>query len=842
VAVALLPAIAIQVYNEFDLRRARQVAVQNHALSLARLAAAEQQQIVQGIHEVLIALSELPAIKAKDSKACDAYLAAIKRRFPAFITFLVTDLSGWSFCTTNSDHRVVSIAGRAYFASLLKTSAFTVGEFSRGLSTGRSVIQFALPLYGDDGRMGGVIVAGLSLDWLADYIARKSAPAGAALAISDRNGTYLARYPNNRQFVGRKLPSENYLKLDQETTGDMRDLDGVERIVGFSALGNESGGLLVSYGIDKAQAFADIQYRTRRDILLIALSTSLVLALTWLGARRFIFYPLSQLVGAANQWQLGDYARRVSVAGTSEITRVADAFNTMADALEHREQELSKAKENAEEAAAQITMIFESTTDGVIIADRNWRISYINAPASAQLAVGRNLIGSPLASAVEDILDDAIADALLKLREAISDQRPAAFEVLCSRRNSWFALNAYPSSQGIAIYFRDITEQKRALEARRQMEEQLHQSQKMETVGQITGGVAHDFNNLLAIVSGNLERIEDLSNEKIKHFASAARRATDRGTQLIAQLLAFSRSQRLNPKLIDANGLISDFEGLIGQALEGGCELRLRLADELWLCNIDGSQLETALLNLALNGRDAMADGGTLEIETRNVILDEETPEYSAGAYVRISVTDTGSGMAPEVRDRVFEPFFTTKEVGKGTGLGLSMVYGFVRQSGGHVVIESTLGEGTTVALFLPKALQQPYAKADSPQVQTIPEGSEQILIVDDNEDLLEVTSSMLTNLGYRVTCARNGTEAVQLLENEQKFKLLFSDVVMPNGMNGIELARTARQLNKGIKVLLTSGATGNALVQHVGEFELLNKPYRLADLAQRLRSMLHER
>ncbi|MEA2923724.1 MAG: hypothetical protein QOD25_846, partial [Alphaproteobacteria bacterium] len=197
VAVALLPAIAIQMYNELDLRRARQVEVQNQVLSLAKLAAAEQQQIVQGIRQVLIAMSELPSIKTRDGQACDAYLAAMQQQFPAFITFLVADLKGLSFCDTNSDHRPITIAARAYFANILRTGAFTVGEFSAGLSTGRNVVQFALPFYGDDGRMGGVIVAGLNLDWLADYIARKGVPEGAALAITDRNGTYLVRYPHN---------------------------------------------------------------------------------------------------------------------------------------------------------------------------------------------------------------------------------------------------------------------------------------------------------------------------------------------------------------------------------------------------------------------------------------------------------------------------------------------------------------------------------------------------------------------------------------------------------------------------------------------------------------------
>jgi signal transduction histidine kinase/HAMP domain-containing protein len=842
VAVALLPVIAIQMYNEFDLRRARQVEVQNQALSLAKLAAAEQQQIVQGIREVLIAMSELPSIKARDSQACNAYLAAMQPRFPAFVTFLVTDLNGRSFCDTNSDHRPITIAARAYFANILKTGAFSVGEFSSGLSTGRNVIQFALPFYGDDGRMGGVIVAGLSLDWLADYIARKGIPAGAALAITDRNGTYLARYPDNSRLVGKKMRGDKYRNLDQRGAVDILDINGVERIIGYSTLDADSGGLFVGYSVDKTQAFAEIQHRTRRDVLLIVLSTSLMMILTSLGARRFIHQPLGQLVDVANRWRLGEFARRVEIRDKSEIAQVADAFNTMAGALEHREHELSEAKEKAEESAARITMIFESTTDSVLIVDRDWRISYLNGPASAQIAEGRELIGMELQEA---LLDAAGTEIISRFREALSDQRPASFEVLCPGRGFSYALNAFPSSEGLAIFFRDITEHKQALEARRLTEEQLHQSQKMESVGQLTGGIAHDFNNLLAVVSGNLERIEEAVDiGRVRQLAAAARRAVDRGTKLTAQLLAFSRQRKLNPKLVNANQLISEFQGLIRQAVGEACEVKLRTDERLWMCDVDPSLLEAALLNLALNGRDAMPDGGVLQIETRNVVLNEgAVAGCSPGSYVTLSITDTGSGMPLEVRDRVFEPFFTTKEVGKGTGLGLSMVYGFVRQSGGYVAVESAPGAGTTVALYLPKATQMPDAEVEAIQAEAIPGGSEQILVVEDNEDLLEITSAMLTTFGYRVVCARNGVEAIQILESGQEIELLFSDVVMPNGMNGVELAREARRLSKGIKILLTSGYAGDVLERHraVNEFPIIDKPFRLGDLARRLRSILHE-
>ena len=839
--VALVPAIAIQAYSEVELRRTRQVEVQNQALSLAKLAAEEQQQIVQGIRQVLIALSELPAIKAKDSKACNAALTGMKSRFPAFLTFIVTDLHGQPFCGTNTDREPVNVSERAYFAEALKTHAFTVGEFSIGLSVPRKLIQFALPFYGDDGQMGGVVIAPLGLDWLADYIARMGVPAGDALAITDRNGTYLARYPDNNRFVGSKLVRAGEEKqFGDGLSADLVDVDGVERIFGFSDLGPDSGGLRVRFGLDKARAFAEIQTRTQHDIFVIALSALMVLVLTLLGARQFIHRPLGLLVDAANQWRLGNYARRVNIRDRSEIAGVADAFNTMADALERRERELSNAKERAEDAAARLTMVFESTTDSVVIIDRDWRISFFNQKAWTQIAEGRELIGMNLQEALLEILDTEIVD---RLRKAVSDRRPFSFEAHCPRRGAWYAINAFPSGEGLAIFFRDITEHKHAVNARQLIEEQLRQSQKMESVGQLTGGVAHDFNNLLAVVSGNLDLIERAAdNGRVRRFAATARRATDRGAQLTAQLLAFSRRQKLTPKLVNVNVLISGFQELVRQAVGAGCEVKLKTDERLWLCQVDPSLLETALLNLALNGRDAMPGGGVLEIETRNVVLDEgAVAGCPPGSYMRLSVADTGQGMSPEVRDRIFEPFFTTKEVGKGTGLGLSMVYGFVRQSGGYVAVESAPNAGSTIALYFPKAILEAHGEVEADQTQAMPRGAERILLVEDSEDLLEVTSAMLTGFGYRVLCARNGAEAIRILDSGHEFDLLFSDIVMPNGPNGVELAREAKRRDSEIKVLLTSGYAEDVLDRHAArdEFPIIQKPFRVCELAQRLRSVL---
>jgi signal transduction histidine kinase len=711
----MLPAIAIQAYNEIDLRRTRQVEVQDEVRGLAKLAAAEQQQIVQGVRQAMIALSELPAIKEKDVEGCNAYLSRIKQRYPEFIAFIVVDMNGDSFCDSLSEHTRSTAAGRAYFASVVKTGEFTIGEFALGRNTGRNVLQFALPFYDNENRMGGVIVAALSLDWLADYIAKKGVPPGAAIAISDRNGICLARYPDNALFVGKKLATRRDPRLHNGTVLDKVGVDGVQRTVGFAAVGED---LLVSFGIGKAQTFAKIEHRTQRDVLFILTSALVVLILTAWGAQRFIQRPFAQLVDAANRWRLGEFGRRVDIPGSSEIARVAMAFNAMADALKHREHELSEARE------------------------------------------------------------------------------------------------------------------------------QFHQSQKMESVGQLTGGVAHDFNNLLTVASANLELIEagqDIG--EARRFAAGARRAVDRGAKLTAQLLAFSRRQVLNPKPVDANQLVSEFQGLIRKAVGETCRIKVQADDGLWLCHVDPALLHTALLNLALNARDAMPDGGVLEIEMSNIVVNEgAVAGCLPGSYVRLSVRDTGLGMPPEVRGRVFEPFFTTKEVGKGTGLGLSMVYGFVRQSEGHVEIESTLGKGTTVTLYLPKATQKPDAEMEDVRPKAIAAGSERILVAEDNEDLLDIMSTMLTLSGYQVRCARNGAEALRMLKTED-FDLLLSDIMMPNGINGIELAREARRLNKGIKVLLASGYAGEVLERHkaVGEFPLIDKPFYMSELAARLRSILHD-
>jgi len=372
---------------------------------------------------------------------------------------------------------------------------------------------------------------------------------------------------------------------------------------------------------------------------------------------------------------------------------------------------------------------------------------------------------------------------------------------------------------------------------RRSLEEQLTQARKMEAVGQLTGSVAHDFNNLLTVVLGNVDLLARKKEDQARRLRriDAIRQAAERGRDLTRQLLAFSRRQHLTPVTLDVGALIRDFAPLLRQAVGEAVTVDLVLAEATLCAHVDPTQLETALLNLAVNARDAMPDGGVIRIRT-----EQETD--AAGDWVTISVEDSGVGMSPEVRDRVFEPFFTTKEVGKGSGLGLSQVYGFVRQSEGEVQLESELDGGSTFRLRLPLSSEPPAAEGRATEPQTLVGGDERILLVEDDPRVLALTLDLLAGLGYQVTCASNAAEALEAVNSGAEIDLLFSDVVMPGGVSGVSLARKVRELRPGIAVLLTSGFVGNGpAVDHV-EFPLLDKPYQTAALAAVLRKLLDER
>lgn len=409
----------------------------------------------------------------------------------------------------------------------------------------------------------------------------------------------------------------------------------------------------------------------------------------------------------------------------------------------------------------------------------------------------------------------------------------------------WLELNARAitwegqAARQVTIY--DITE-------RRDAEDALLQAQKMESLGQLTGGIAHDFNNLLGVISGNLELLRDQSEDgDPQHsFIETGLRSVRRGAELTQRLLAFARKQPLRPEYTDLSDLVRDMKALLQRTLGERFQVKTILADKAWPTLVDQGQMENVLLNLALNARDAMPKGGRLLIRTENVALEEEITNDGAtiapGDYLKVTVKDTGTGMTPEVLANAFDPFFTTKGSGSGSGLGLSMVYGFVSQSSGHIRIDSTVGKGTAIELFLPRTFAEARAKTSQDKTASPRGNNEVVLVVEDDDDLRELAVLLLDRMGYKTYQAADGHSAVALMRKVDHLDLVFTDVVLPYGMSGIDAAREARTLFPAIKILFTSGYTESEVLGkelEKGNVEMITKPYRTDVLARRLQEVL---
>ncbi|ALS99619.1 PAS domain-containing protein [Lacimicrobium alkaliphilum] len=490
-------------------------------------------------------------------------------------------------------------------------------------------------------------------------------------------------------------------------------------------------------------------------------------------------------------------------------------------------QAQKKIQQNIQDLATRFEQTLDQLPDGFLILTHNWQVTYINKEAET-------LLGQQSAEMNGRVLWNVCASlngtqAKAHMLEAETMDQPVRFEHYFDDMGKWLSISLYPSGDRFNLMLRDITEQ-------RNMALQLQHAQRMEAVGQLTGGLAHDFNNLLTVIQGNADLLQEVldGQPELLALAELIQKASLKGSRLTQQLLAFGRKQTLTPEPTNINRLLLESKLLISRTLGEHINIRFDLDDKLWPALIDPGQLEGALLNLVINARDAMPDGGTLTLKTTNLqfsnLDNSKYHELPAGDYVMLEVADTGVGIDPCILEQVFEPFFTTKGAGKGTGLGLSMVFGFTKQSGGHVAVESESEKGTKIMMYLPRSREEerdePEAEAlrpDSPKTEGV------ILLAEDDQLVREFASAQLRLAGYQVITAENGPQALTLLEQNPQVDLLFTDVVMPGGMNGRELAQHAKALRPLVGVLLTTGYADGAFDNNPEQMEepILHKPYR---------------
>jgi signal transduction histidine kinase/ActR/RegA family two-component response regulator/stage V sporulation protein SpoVS len=728
-----------------------------------------------------------------------------------------------------------------------------------------ALLSVATPVRTPDHSPVAAVVITMDLDSAFAKIRAAVAPARPLLLSSlpprsmfviNENGDYLLNPDPSRELGNARGEPERLQddfpgltaaawQLEQFGPVMMRDRKGARVVIGLTG-----ARLAGSRQVTLVQAMPfSAAYSTARAVLITTSISGFVAILCAIAIAillaRTMSKPIVAMTNAVTAFTRG--APMVAPTNSSgEIGVLARAFRRMADEVTEQTAAMRR-------TADILDLIMARMADAVLLVDAAAAILFANTAAKELLGDHAVVGWNAWATTYEAYRADEITPLEFvewPLMRALHGENVDGVDMVLrskgEERKVHLTISGRPigpvgdAANGAVLVLRDVSVLK-------ETERLLRDSQKMDAIGQLTGGVAHDFNNILTVITGTIDILSRgvADRPTLANIARMIDEAANRGTDLTRQLLAFARKQPLQPQVTDVNALVIDTAKLLRPTLGQQIEIESMLEDGVWPAMVDGTQLSTALLNLALNARDAMPTGGKLTLETANMRLDgayiQAHPETRPGPYVMVAVQDTGAGIPPALHHKVFEPFFTTKEVGKGTGLGLSMVYGFVKQSGGHIEIHSEEGKGTAIKLYFPRSDEDVLAR-NSTKVPPLRGGHETILVVEDDALVRKYVISQLESLGYAPVAAANATEAIALVERGQTFDLLFTDIVMPGGMNGRELADEVVRRRPGARVLYTSGFTENAIV-HQGRLDpdvaLLSKPYRKLDLAQMIRKAL---
>ncbi|HEY6256839.1 MAG TPA: PAS-domain containing protein [Xanthobacteraceae bacterium] len=688
---------------------------------------------------------------------------------------------------------------REYFKALTsdKSLMLFLSEPERSRRTGAWTTYLVRRLLGPNGEFIGMIVGVMELRHFEQFFGSISTGKEVAIALFRSDGTLLARDPHVEPTIGR-ASLETPLFQDTWTAAD------------------------------EADRLASLQALTHYPVVVSVSTTASAALAKWLPEAETIVGAV-----ALAALSIGIYVLLI-------VRKMGQGIRLSRQRLRAQKLQLDTALNNMSQG-----LLMCDSEERVVLCNRRYMEIYgVPEEMVARRCSRSELIAHHYATGV--LVGDP-AHHLARTAGDVAQRRPYTRTLETSDGRTIFVINRWIEDGMWVSTHEDITE-------RRGVEAQLRQAQKMEAVGNLTGGVAHDFNNLLTVIIGNLDLLqEDIAGSRAaEQKVETILQAAERGAELTRLMLAFSRRQPLQSKPVDVNELIRNTTRLLGRTLGEEISIKLKASRDVRPALVDESQLETALLNIAINARDAMPDGGTLTITTANAELDADYtalhPGVTAGPYVRIEIADTGTGMPADVVERIFEPFFTTKTVGKGTGLGLSMVYGFMKQSGGHIMVYSEVGHGTAFKLFLPLARQAEAQAQSPPLAPDLPARHGRnavILAVDDNPDVRATVVVQLQDLGYQVREADSAHSALAILNGSERVDLLFTDVVMPGGLNGKELATKARTKRPELKVLFTSGFPGTSTGPGTNIDEgdvLLSKPYRKHDLAKAVEEVLTAR
>ena len=664
-------------------------------------------------------------------------------------------------------------------------------------------------------------------------------------------------------------------------------LHGAEPQIQFVSAGDEELAVLVApmlgYGdriigileisTSRAEALATLQ-RSQNTTLVVASGLALLaLILIWISTRRVVLRPLGHLTAVAHRRLKGDLTARVELLPADEFGQLGHTFNvlteTLDDTLKDQEdtiaertaqlqQELAervRAEESLRASEAKYRELVQNANSIIFRMDTQGRVTFFNEFAQSFFGYDEDeIIGQNVVGTIVPERDSSGRDLVATIQDILQHpERYASHENENMRRNGervWIAwtnkkvLGDNSHTAEILCIGNDITERMR-------LEGQLRQAQKMEAIGQLAAGIAHDFNNLLTAINGfaTLMQLELATDDPAQELAAKILSSGQRAADLVRQLLAFSRKQLVRPQVLDLNTVVADMDKMLQRIIGEHIHMETVLAPDPWPVEVDPAQIEQVVVNLAVNARDAMPDGGKLTIETTNVVFDEEYiahhPKAQPGQHVLLAISDTGIGMSQEVRDRIFEPFFTTKEVGKGTGLGLATVYGIVKQSGGDIGVYSNENSGTTFKIYLPRSEKATDPLAEQSRVGDLPRGNETVLLVEDAPSMRDLTARILRRQGYTVLEAADGEEALRLArEHSDGIHLLLTDVVMP-GISGKDLADRLGAIAPSLKVLFMSGYTDNTIVRYGildPDVAFLHKPFSPETLARNVRNVLDGR